>query len=182
MRATTVAGAKQQHQGETCPDPIQARDADCHCLVVDPTVMPAEMKAEVDKVLALTVQAAIEAHGVRRALFSPHVPAGDISSIYIPREAKVIHINLVSFTALGAALRHPSLPFLIRCGSTALSRWNHYTKACGPSRDQLPELIRFSYTTSAAVNVEVATKDMEMKLKQLGVVYTHLSMRSQPID
>ena len=77
---------------------------------------------------------------------------------------------------------HPSLPFLIRCGSTALSQWNHYTKACGPSRDQLPELIRFSYTASSSVVVEVAKKDMEVKLKQLGVVYSFMDMRSQPIE
>ncbi|MDR3401378.1 MAG: hypothetical protein P4L99_02680, partial [Chthoniobacter sp.] len=127
--ANTLAGAQQQHQGEASQAPIQARDAVCHCLVVDSTAVSAEMKVEVEKVLALTVQAAIEAHG--RALFAPHIPVGDISSIYIPREAKVIHINFVSLAALGAALRHPSLPFLIRCGSTALSRWNHYTKACG---------------------------------------------------
>jgi len=183
-KANTMAGSQQQQQQQQQLPPQGAhacsRDAVCHCLVVDVSMVPAALKVNVDQVLALTVQASIEVHG--RVLLHPHIPSDDISSIYIPREAKTIHINFVSLAALGAALRHPALPFLIRCGSTAMSRWNQYTKACGPSRDQLPELIRFSYTSPAAVNVEVATKDMAVKLKQLGVVYTFLDVRSQPLE
>lgn len=167
--------AKDQQQEEIAPPMIL--DTTCHCLVMEESLIPVEMKVKVEKLLALTTQSSIETFG--KNLLNGHISSIDISSIYIVRESKTIHINFVSITALGAAL--VNLPFLVRCGSTPQSRWN-YTKPCGPTRDNLPELIRFSYTCPSVPNVEATSKDMEVKLKQLGIAYTFMDLRSQPMD
>jgi hypothetical protein len=100
--------------------------------------------------------------------------------IYVVRETKTVHVNFLSLGCLGAALL--KVAFLVRCGSTRLqSKWS-YTRPCGPARDKVVELIRFSYTSPAAPNLDAATKDMEAKLKQLGILYTWMDMRTQPID
>jgi hypothetical protein len=154
-------------------------DTTCHCLVVDESLVPAgDMKEAMAKILSTTIQSAVEAQG--RELLRAHIPPNDISSIYVVRESKTVHVNFVSLGCLAAALLKFS--FLVRCGSTRLqSKWS-YTRPCGPPRDKVVDLIRFFYTCPAAPNLDVAAKDMEAKLKQLGILYTRMDMRTQPID
>jgi hypothetical protein len=123
---------QQQHQSQQC-----------HCLVVDQSliIVGSPHESDLKKAMALERnQSALEEHV--RTWLQPHVPSSNIDCIYITSNgsSRQLHCNFIGLGELGAA--QVALPFLVRCGVVNASKWN---KVCGDlAKNKVPEMIHFS--------------------------------------
>ena len=151
-------------------------DTVCHCLIVD--------EARIDKASAdfthlsgalglAADRPALKAHLL--AWFDGKVQADDISVAHvISSDARRLHINFVSLSALGRGLA--ALPFLVRCGSgQQASRWSH---PCGPLRHKAPEMLSFSCASDQPqAGMDDAIRQL---LESVNLEYTTFWSRAMP--
>lgn len=152
-------------------------DTACHCLIIDTARLRESDQPLYAVALNLGGRSQREdllkslRHWLQVASEEQYDASGVVAaSISHEHKTQTVHLVFESYSALAAAM--VKVPFLVRCGTTTdPSQWNR-RKLCGASKQNLPELIKLTFTPSQGFTSAQAKLDLESKLVEHAIAFT----------
>lgn len=153
-------------------------DTACHCLIIDTARLRESDQPLYSMALNLGGRSQREdllkslRHWLQVASEQQYDASGLVAaSISHEHKTQTLHLVFESYSALAAAM--VKVQFLVRCGTTTVdpSQWNR-RKLCGASKQNLPELIKLTFTPSQGFTSAQAKLDLEAKLVEHAIAFT----------